>query len=66
MQSASKTLYRNGPECLMVVFNLQHPKSKERLQREHAAWHGYAHVENLTAEASVLIVRPGAATRLAA
>jgi len=52
--------------CLIVLFDLRYPGAKERLWREHAAWYGYAHVENLTTDGAVLIIRPGAATRLAA
>jgi hypothetical protein len=50
----------------MVVFNLQYPEAKERLHRQQTAWRGSAHVEKLTGDSAVLIIRPGAATRLAA
>jgi hypothetical protein len=63
MSSPSHPLYASNRECIIVFFK---SGTEEHLRRAEAAWHGYAHVENLTAEASVLIVWPGAATRLAA
>jgi hypothetical protein len=59
-------LYPHIPECLITLFDLTYPGAERCLQRELDAWHGFAHVEELTAEASVLIIRPGAATELAA
>ena len=64
MISAPKPFYPNNPECLAVLFDLRYPDTGERLRREQAAWCGFAHVEKLTAESSVLIIWPGGATRL--
>ena len=64
--SRAKSLYPNGARYLISVFDLRHPGAEERLNRERDAWCGSAEVERLTAETSVLIVRPGAAARLAA
>jgi hypothetical protein len=66
MSSPSHPFYTKTPECLIAIFDLTHPGAKERLHREVAAWHGYADVVNLTAEASVLVIRPGGATKVAA
>jgi hypothetical protein len=63
---APRTLYPKTPECLIVVFDLRYPEAEERLWCEHSAWCGFAHVEKLTADCSMLIVRPGSATEFAA
>ena len=59
-------LYPHDPECLIILFDLQHPGSQERLRRERDAWRGFARVERLTEDYSVLIILPGGAARLAA
>jgi hypothetical protein len=60
-----ESLYLNTPKCLVVLFDLRYPGAEERLQREQAAWRGFARAEVLTAGHSGLIIWPGAATRLA-
>ena len=65
MISAPKPFYPKNPECLLTLFDLRSPGAEECLRREQDAWCGTAHVERLTAESSVLIVRPGGARRLA-
>ncbi len=62
----TKSLCPNGARYLISVFDLRHPGAEERLNRERDAWRGFAHVEKLTAETSVLVVLPGAAAKLAA
>jgi hypothetical protein len=59
------SFYPKTPRCLPILFDLRYPEAEERLRREQAAWCGFAHVEMLSAESAVLIVQPGAATRLA-
>jgi hypothetical protein len=56
--------YPTGPRCLISLFDLRCPSSKQRLQRELAGWHGFAHVERLVAGSVVLIMRPGGALEL--
>jgi hypothetical protein len=50
--------YTKTPRCLITIFDLRHLGAEERLEREHAAWHGYSDIEPLTAD---LIVHPGGA-----
>jgi hypothetical protein len=53
--------------CLITLFDLKYPGAEERLRRERAAWCGFADVERLTANCSILVIRPGGAKeRLAA
>jgi hypothetical protein len=59
-------IYKTGPECLIVVFNLQFSEAEERLHRQQIAWLGSARIDRLTADTVVLNIQPGAATRLAA
>lgn len=61
MSSPSHPFYSKTLRCLVSIHDLTHPEAEERLQREQAAWLQHAHVEQLTAEASVLIVQPGGA-----
>jgi hypothetical protein len=63
---APATLYKSSRKCLYILLDLRHPDAEEHLRSAEAAWCGYADVVNLTAEASVLIIRPGGATRLVA
>jgi hypothetical protein len=65
VQSALRPFYTKTPECLLILFDLQHPGAADRLRREEDAWCGFAHVERLTEGHSALIIRPGGATRLA-
>jgi hypothetical protein len=60
-----RELYPETPRCLTILFDLRHPGTRERLQREVDAWCGSAHVERLAEGRSALIIRPGGATRLA-
>jgi hypothetical protein len=66
MTLAPSPFYIETPKCLITLFDLRCPGAEERLHRERDAWGSFANVERLTAESSVLIVRPGGATRLAA
>ncbi len=59
-------LYPKTLRCLITLFDLRYPGAEERLNREREAWCGFADVERLTPDFSVLIVRPGGARRLAA
>jgi hypothetical protein len=52
-------LYPHTLRCLITIFDLTHPGAEERLHREQTAWRGSAHIERLTAESAVLIIRPG-------
>ncbi len=66
MDFAPRPLYKTGPECLIVIFNLQYPEAEECLHRQQIAWLGSAHIERLTADSAALVIKPGAAPRLAA
>jgi hypothetical protein len=66
MSFAPRPFYTKTPSCLIVLFNMRYPEAEERLRREQASWCSFADVERLTSDCSVLIVRPGGATRLAA
>jgi len=65
VQSALSPFYTKPPKYLLVLFDLEYPGAEERLQREVAAWRDFACVERLAERCSVLIIRPGGATRLA-
>lgn len=64
--SRAKSLCPKTPECLLVLYDPRYPEAEERLQREVNAWCGFAYIERLTVDSAVLIIRPGAATELAA
>ena len=64
MTLAPRPLYPSTSECLIVLFDLECPGAKERLQREQDAWRGSASAEALVDGRTALIVRPGAAARL--
>ena len=57
--------YRNSEEFTLVIFNLRILGSAARLHSERAAWLEHADIEMLDLDHAVLIVRPGAAGRLA-
>jgi alpha-beta hydrolase superfamily lysophospholipase len=57
--------YLNDRDYTLVVFDLRALGSAERLHRERAAWRENADIELLDFDHAVLIVRPGAARRLA-
>jgi hypothetical protein len=59
-------LYPHIPECLIILLDLTYPGAERHLQRELDAWRGSAHIERLTTDRAILIIRPGAATELAA
>jgi hypothetical protein len=64
MTLAPNSLYPKTPRHLISLDDLTQPEAEERWRREQHAWRGCAHIERLTAEASVLIVQPGAAAEL--
>ena len=55
--------YRTSREYTLVIFDLRVPGSVERLQRERAAWQGYADIEVSDLDHAVLVVQPGGAQR---
>jgi len=57
--------YLNDRDYTLVVFDLRVPGSVVRLHSERAAWQEHADIEMLDFNHAVLIVRPGAARRLA-
>lgn len=48
-----------------VLFDVRIPGAAKRLHRERAAWQGDSDIETVDVDHFVLIVRPGAAGRLA-
>ena len=57
--------YLNHRGYTLTVFDLRIPGSAERLHRERAARREYAEIEMLDYDHAILIIRPGAARRLA-
>jgi hypothetical protein len=62
---APRRAYCNSSEFTLIIFDLRVPSSSERLHSEYAAWREYADIEMLDYDHAILIVRPGAARRLA-
>lgn len=58
--------YPKPRNCIVTVFDLRFSDAAERLHRERAVWQDCADLEMLDVNHAVLIVRPGAAARLAA
>jgi hypothetical protein len=58
--------YRNSGEFTLVIFDLRIPGAAARLHSERAARQECSDIEMLDFDHAVLIVRPGAAWRLAA
>jgi hypothetical protein len=65
MLTPPRQVYDKEISTVVVVFDLQHPGTAERLRRERAGWRGFADVEYLDADHTALIIRPGDAMRLA-
>jgi hypothetical protein len=63
---APRPLYPSNPECLIALFDLRVPKAVEELHRGRAIWQEDSDIEALDEDHFILIVRPGAARRLAA
>jgi hypothetical protein len=61
---APQPFYLTEPESLITLFDLQFPGAKQRLARELAAWHGFAHAERLGDDRAALVMRPGGALEL--
>jgi hypothetical protein len=57
--------YQSNPECLVVLFDLRSPNAVEELHRGRAIWQEDSDIEALDEDHFVLVVRPGAARRLA-
>ena len=57
--------YRNGGKSTLIIFDLHVSGSVVRLHSERAAWQEHADIEMLDFNHAALIVRPGAARRLA-
>jgi len=64
MEFALESLYRNTPECILVLFDVRIPGVGERLHRERATWTERGDIEALDQDHFVLIIRPGGARRL--
>jgi hypothetical protein len=62
---APRRAYRNSGEFTLIIFDLRLPGAVARLHSERAAWQECADIEMLDFDHAVLIVRPGAAWRLA-
>jgi hypothetical protein len=62
---APRRAYRNSEEFTLIVFDLRIPSAVARLHSERAAWQECADIEMLDCDHAVLIIRPGAARRLA-
>jgi hypothetical protein len=63
---APRPLYLSDPECLIVLFDLREPEAVEQLHRGRAIWQGDSDIEALDEDHFILVIRPGAARRLAA
>ncbi len=61
---APNRIYPRSPQCLIVVFDLRVPEAAAVLNRQRAAWQGYASVKILDGELHALVIRPGGARRL--
>ena len=62
---ATLKAYRNSGEFILIIFDLRIPGAVAGLHSERAAWQECADIEMLDFDHAVLIVRPGAARRLA-
>jgi hypothetical protein len=63
---APRPSYQNDPECLITLFDLRQPEAVEQLHRGRAIWQEDSDIEALDEDHFILVVRPGAARRLAA
>jgi len=63
---APRPSYQNDPEWLITLFDLRESEVVEGLHRGRAIWQADSDIEALDEDHFVLVVRPGAARRLAA
>jgi hypothetical protein len=64
MNQESRSPYPSVSKTIVALYRVSDPDTANRLRRERAGWLDSAEVERVSDDRTMLIMRPGGATRL--